>query len=94
MVGELEVEIADQKMLAEFHGDQIVLRFDSFRSARSIAKYSLPYAGSIGKMFDFTSLRLHAQIADYRPIMLFPKPSWIVKRFSKQIRDMIAAVDG
>ena len=88
MVGELDIQTAGQKMVADFQGDKIVLRFDGLRSAKRIAGQPLPSTQLLGKVLSFSGHSVFAQIGDYRPIMLFPDPGWMVKWLSKPVKEM------
>jgi len=89
MVGELEVAIVDRKMTIDLLGDQILLRFPDYASVRAVMKQPFPSLGLAGKLLSFSQIGLQVEVGKRKPIELFPRPSWITKLLSSDVREML-----
>ena len=88
MVGELDVEIADQKATIEFLNDHVLFRFADYKTARAVVGRPLPSLVRIGRLLTWSEIGLKAQIGRRKPIELFPEPGWIVRWLSPAVREM------
>ena len=89
MVGELDVAIADRKMTIEFLGDQIMLCFPDYASARAVMGQPLPSLSPVGKLLSFSQIGLRAKVGKRHAIELFLRPSWFTKLLSPAVREML-----
>ena len=86
MVGSIEAICSGQATVVEFFDDRILLRFESYRSARTIQRISLPDPRLLARGLNLVGRRLVAQIGQQGEIELFPNPNWWVKLISAPVR--------
>jgi len=73
-------------MTIDFLSDRIVFRFADYRTAGKLQKFSLPNVRLLSRVLRFSGQRVLAKVGKRKEVELFPKPSWLVRLLSPQVR--------
>lgn len=85
MVGELNVNVADQLIKVQFRGAEVVLRA-GLRSAKRIAHQQFSGLEVLGRILAFADIRLSASLGLGLTIELFPNPNAVSRWLFPNIR--------
>ena len=91
LVGSIDATCADQKAVIDFEGDRVVLRIPSFIMAGKMQQVILPYPEVLGRVLHFSGQSVWAKVGSWKEFEVFPKPSWVIKVLSPQLRKIVKA---
>lgn len=88
MAGELEIAVVGRTARLNFLSDHIVLQIADYRSAAAIIRVPTPDLGPLGKLLNFSEMKILAQVGKRKPIDIFPKPARIARWLSPKVREL------
>lgn len=91
MAGHLDVVVGGRKGMLWFREDHVVLQVADYRSALGLLKLAMPVLDPVGKLLSFSQIGLRVAAGQRRPVELFPRPSWVVRRLVPAVRRLSAA---
>jgi hypothetical protein len=86
LVGTLHAQNAGHKVVIECRGDNILVQFTNFRSARKFRSSWNRHSRLPLDLAANHDLGILAQVGSWQPFKLAPDPSWIVKLLVPQLR--------
>ena len=86
LAGSIEATCAGQEMVIDFLRDRIVFRLPNLQSARKLRQSPTPDPVLLARLLQFSEQRVLVKIGNMKEQELFPKPSWIVRLLSPQLR--------
>ena len=69
----------------------MVLRIPSFRMAGKMQQVVLPNPEVLGRVLRFSEQSVFAKVGSRKEFEIFPKPSWIIRVLSPQLRKIVKA---
>ena len=88
MAGELELAVAGRTARLNFLSDHIVLQIADYRSAAALVRVPTPDLGLLGKLLNFSEMKVLAQVGKRKPIEIFPDPGRIARWLSPKVREL------
>ena len=77
--------------MIDFERDRIVLIFPNFRAAGKMQQVVLPKPELLGRILRFSEQNVFAKVGSRKEFEIFPKPSWIIRVLSPQLRKIVKA---
>lgn len=88
MAGELGLAVAGRTARLNFLSDHIVLQIADYRSAAAIMRVPTPDLGPLGKLLNFSEMRILAQVGKRKPMEIYPNPARFARWLSPKIREL------
>ena len=88
MAGELELAVAGRTARLNFLSDHIVLQIADYRSAAALVRVPTPDLGPLGKLLNFSEMKVLAQVGKRKPIEIFPDPGRLARWLSPKVREL------
>lgn len=88
MAGELELAVVGRTARLNFLSDHIVLHIADYRSAAAIMRVPTPDLGPLGKLLNFSEMKILAQVGKRKPMEIFPNPGRIARWLSPKVREL------
>lgn len=88
LAGELDWEVAGRSSTVTCKGQSIVFSVAQVQDLRRLSRGIIPEVSLLGEMFERSGLKICVQTGWWRPIELFPNPSWLVKIMVPKLRQL------
>jgi hypothetical protein len=91
LAGSVEISESSRTAVLKFQEDRVVVHFPDLRSARRFRAVKLAAPDLIAKALSMNGTDLYAAVGRRRPRQLYPRPGWLIRWFSPQVRRLLAA---
>ena len=91
LVGSIDATCADHAAVIDFKGDHVLIRFPNYRAAGKMQQTVLPNPVLLARVLRFSEQAVFIKIGSRKEIEVFPKPSWIIRVLSPQLRRFLKA---